>query len=326
MEYFQVIGGLVLLVIAGDFLVRGAVSIAKHFGVSTLVIGLTIVAFGTSAPELVVGINAVLAGAPSLALGNVVGSNTANILLVIGVPAILAPMACNAPKLTRNLMIMLAASALFIGMAYTGEFRWVHGVILLGFLSCFLAYSFLRAKSHPETIDPTQELDGISAEPDSLSISMLMILAGVVGLGFGADMLVDGAVIVAREWGVSEEVIGLTLVAIGTSLPELVTSIVAAVRRHCDVAVGNVIGSNMFNLLGVIGVSSLFGNIPVADSFLEIDLWVMLAASVALLPFCHYRASVGRLMGVMFLLAYALYMAYLVQNGSAAHAMSRMLT
>ena len=325
MAYLQIIGGLVLLVLAGDFLVRGAVSIAKHFGVPILVIGLTIVAFGTSAPELVVAVDAVLVGVPALALGNVVGSNTANILLVIGVPAILAPMSCNAPRLTRNLMIMLAASAVFIGMAHSGQFRWIHGIILLGFLASFLSYAFLRAKSHPNEIDPQEELEGIADIPDSMAFSALLVIAGIIGLGFGADLLVDGAVIVAREWGISEEVIGLTLVAIGTSLPELVTSVVAALRRHCDVAVGNVIGSNLFNLLGVIGVSSLFGSIPVAQSFLEIDLWVMLAASVALLPFCHYQASVGRLMGFLFLLSYIGYMVYLVQSGAVANAMEGIL-
>ena len=322
MAYIEVILGLVILVFAGDFLVRGAVALAKKMGISTLVIGLTIVAFGTSAPELVVAIDAVIIGAPALALGNVVGSNIANILLVIGLPAIIYPISCAAPRLTRNLMIMLAATLIFIfmGMATKGTYSAPQGFILLALLTMFLVYSGMRAKAHPEAVDPLEELDGVCETPQNRGFSIMLIIAGMIGLGFGADLLVEGAVVIARDWGISEEVIGLTLLAIGTSLPELVTAVVAAVRRHHDVIVGNVIGSNLFNLLAVMGAASLFGDIPIPESFMKVELWVMLAASIALLPYCHYKQSVGRMSGFGFLAAYVLYMAYLVQSHASSTA------
>lgn len=318
MAYFEVLAGLVILVIAGDFLVRGAVALAKHMGISTFVIGLTIVAFGTSAPELVVAIDAVLIGSPALAIGNVVGSNIANVLLVIGIPALIYPINCAGPRLTKNLMIMLAATLLFIfmGMATQGVFSTAQGIIFLAFLTLFLVYSALRAKAHPEQIVPVDEFDGIPLKEAGYGLSFTMIIGGMVGLVYGAEMLVDGAVVVAREWGINEEVIGLTLVAIGTSLPELVTALMAAIRRHHDVAVGNVIGSNLFNLLAVIGAATLFGDIPVPESFMKVDLWVMLAASIALLPYCHFKQNIGRFSGIGFLVAYGIYMVYLAQ---AAH-------
>ncbi len=325
MAYLEVLFGLVILIFAGDFLVRGAVALAKKMGVPTLVIGLTIVAFGTSAPELVVAIDAVIIGSPTLALGNVIGSNIANVLLVIGLPALIYPISCASPRMTRNLVIMLAATVIFIlmGIASQGVYTAPQGIILLALLSLFLVYSALRAKAHPEAIEPLEELNGICETPQSYGFSIILIVGGLIGLVFGADLFVKGAIVIAREWKISEEVIGLTLVAVGTSLPELVTSIVAAVRRHHDVAVGNVIGSNLFNLLAVIGTSSLFGDIPVPESFMRVDMWVMLAASIALLPYCFYKQSVGRYSGIGFIAAYGLYMGYLMQT---AHTNSVMMT
>jgi len=319
MVYLQALLGLTILIFAGDFLVRGAVSLAKKWNVSTLVISLTIIAFGTSAPELVVGIKAVLSDAGALALGNVVGSNIANILLVIGLPALIAPISFAAPRLTRNLMIMLGASAIFIGMASSGKFDWEQGMVLVFLLISFITYSALRSKAHPEEQDLlAKELDDLEKPPHSLALSFVMVIGGLIGLTFGADQLVKGSIIIARDIGVSEEIIGLTLVAVGTSLPELVTSLVAAIRKHNDIAVGNVIGSNIFNLLGIIGVSSLFGDIPVSQNILRVDVWVMIAASIALLPFCQYKASVGRFFGIVLLLAYAGYLLHLVQSSGLA--------
>ncbi|MEX0300279.1 MAG: calcium/sodium antiporter [Kordiimonas sp.] len=321
MAYLQVVAGLVLLVFAGDFLVRGAVSIAQRAGVSKLVIGLTIVAFGTSAPELVVGIDAVLKNAPTLALGNVVGSNIANILLVLGVPALIAPMACSAPRLGRNLMIMLAGSALFVGLAHGGQFAWPQGLILLTFLTLFLVYSGMRAKAVPGGENEIDGLDEIQEEPDNYGLSVILIIGGLAGLAIGADMLVVGSVDIARGFGVSEAVIGLTLVAIGTSLPELATALVASVRGHCDVAVGNVVGSNIFNILGIMGVTSLVGTVPVPNSFLEVDLWVMIGSSALLIPYCHLRSKVGKFSGVILIGLYASYMFYLSQSSESASVM-----
>ena len=319
MVYLQVILGLLLLVFAGDFLVRGAVSFAKSLGVPTLIIGLTIIAFGTSAPELVVGIDAVVTGAPTLALGNVVGSNTANVLLVVGAPALIAPIACSAPRLGRNLIIMLSASLFFILLSFTGGFAFWQGLLLIGLLISFLTWSAVRAKSSPDGLDTLSDLEDFEEEdgkaPGRL-LSGVMILGGLIGLILGAEMLVKGSVEIARSLHVSEAVIGLSLVALGTSLPELVTALVAAVRGHADVAVGSVIGSNLFNLLGIIGVSSLFGHIPVPDSFLQIDLWVMLGAALILVPYTYKRAHVGKVSGAVMVVLYGAYMYYLATSGA----------
>jgi len=321
MAYIQVVAGLVLLVFAGDFLVRGAVSLAQRAGISKLIIGLTVVAFGTSAPELVVGIDAVLKDAPTLALGNVVGSNIANVLLVVGLPAIIAPMTCDAPRLGRNLMIMLVASALFISLAFTGTIGSREGMILFIFLILFLIYSGMRAKAMPCNMEPMEEVEGLQEKPDSYAIAAALVVGGLVGLGIGADLLVVGSVEIAMSFGVSEAVIGLTLVALGTSLPELVTALVAAVRGHCDVAVGNVIGSNLFNLLGIMGITAMVGDIPVPDSFLEVDLWVMMASAMLLIPFCHMRSKVGKLAGIVMVSLYLGYMIYLAHSDESAAVM-----
>lgn len=321
MAYIQVVAGLVLLVFAGDFLVRGAVSLAQRAGISTLIIGLTVVAFGTSAPELVVGIDAVLKDAPTLALGNVVGSNIANVLLVVGLPALLAPMTCNAPRLGRNLAIMLVANALFIGLASTGSFTYREGSILFTCLVLFLVYSGMRAKAAPGCTEAVESIEEINETPDSYMLAAALVVGGLIGLGIGADLLVVGAVEIAVGFGVSQAVIGLTLVALGTSLPELVTALVAAVRGHCDVAVGNVIGSNIFNLLGIMGITSIIGEVPVPDSFLRVDLWVMLASAMLLIPFCRMRSKVGKVSGAMMVTLYVGYIAYLAHSEESAAVM-----
>ncbi|WP_262691015.1 calcium/sodium antiporter [Kordiimonas aestuarii] len=322
MAYIQVVAGIVLLVVAGDYLVRGSVSLAMRAGLSKLVIGLTIVAFGTSAPEMLVGVDAVLKGAPTLALGNVVGSNIANALLVVGVPAILAPVACCAPKVGRNLAMMLAASFLFISLSYDGKFGWVEGMILLAGLFSFLFYSIMARKACPvEAAAQMAEMEELDRKPDSYSFALLCLAGGLVGLAIGADLLVIGSVEIAREFGLSEAVIGLTLVALGTSLPELVTGVMAAVRGHSEVAIGNVIGSNIFNLLAIMGIAPLFGTIPVPDSFLRVDLWVMLGSSLLLIPFVKMRKQVGRMSGVAMIMLYLGYMVYLAHSAESAAVM-----
>lgn len=329
MAYIQVVGGLVLLVVAGDFLVRGAVSMAGRLGIPQLAIAATVVAFGTSAPELVVGVDAVLSGVPTLALGNVVGSNIANVLIVVGLPALIYPMTCTAPRLTRNMVIMLAATSVFIYMAFQGAFERQDGILLVIGLISFLAYSTLRGRTPGQTNcaeEAMMDFDMVGVEKEEpVWLSTVFVLFGLFGLGFGAHFLIEGSVVVAREWGVSEAVIGLTLVALGTSLPELVTAMVAAFRNHCDVAVGNVIGSNIFNLLGIIGISSLVGDIPVPTAFLELDLWVMFGASLALLPFAIFKARIGRIVGFIFLISYVTYI-YMLASGVGAGAAAMNMT
>lgn len=322
MAYLQVVAGIVLLVVAGDFLVRGSVSLALRAGISKLIIGLTIVAFGTSAPEMLVGIDAVLQGAPTLAIGNVVGSNIANALLVVGVPAVLAPVVCCAPKVGRNLAMMLIASALFIALSVDGKFAWMEGSILLVGLALFLGYSVMARKACPiEAAAQLAEMEELDRRPDTYGVAILCLVGGLAGLAIGADLLVIGSVQIAMEFGIPEAVIGLTLVALGTSLPELVTGVMAAIRGHSEVAIGNVIGSNIFNILAIMGVAPLFGTIPVPDSFLQVDLWVMLGSSLLLIPFVKMRKQVGRYSGIFMILLYLAYMVYLANSTESAAVM-----
>ncbi|WP_209313586.1 calcium/sodium antiporter [Jannaschia formosa] len=300
-EVLSVVVGLVILIFAGDALVKGAVNLALRLGLPALVVSLTVVAFGTSAPELLVSVQAILDGAPGLALGNVVGSNTANVLLVLGIPALIATMHTSGHDTRRDYLYMLGASVLFIGLCFTGILVWWHGLILLAALAAVLAATFLASRG--------EEVEVEGAEPGlpGWKLSVFLIL-GLVGLPLGANLLVDGATAIARAFGVTETVIGLTLVAIGTSLPELATTVMAAIRRHADVALGNVIGSNLFNLLGIIGVAVLVGPIPVERSFLVLDLWIMLGATLLLVPFVFLGRDITRLWGIGLVALYGSYL------------------
>lgn len=303
--------GLVLLVVAGDALVRGAVNLSLRLGIPALIVGLTVVAFGTSAPELLVSVKAVLDNAAGIALGNVVGSNIANVLLVLGLPALISTIHSGASDTRRSYLMMIAASALFIVLCLMGPIVWWHALILLAGLAYMLWDSYRSAQDHRANGDPEEPLEGADPSMPAWKIAAFLI-AGLIGLPLGADLLVDSAVVIARQIGVSETVIGLTLVAIGTSLPELATSIVAAIRKQADVALGNVIGSNMFNLLGIIGVAGLVGPMPVPETLLRLDLWVMLGASLLLVPFVLMGRDITRGVGVAFSAVYLTYLAVLV--------------
>jgi cation:H+ antiporter len=300
--------GLVILLFAGDVLVKGAVNLSLRLGIPALIVSLTIVAFGTSAPELLISIKSILDGVPGLAMGNVVGSNTANILLVLGVPAIISGLHA-ASDTRRTYVMMIAGTVLFIALAFVGPFTWWHGLILLSLLAYVLFDAARSAQAHRAEANGAPVDDDLEeADPDMPWWRIgLYLLLGLIGLPLGADLLVDSSVAIATEYGVSETVIGLTLVAIGTSLPELATTVMAAIRKHADVALGNVIGSNMFNLLAIIGITTLVGPIPVDREFLQFDLWVMLGASLLLFPFVFLRQDIGRLWGVALTVLYVLY-------------------
>ena len=306
MDVLVAIAGLVVLVLAGDALVKGAVNLSLRLGIPALIVGLTIVAFGTSAPEMVVSVQAVLQGAPALAVGNVVGSNIANILLVLGVPALISALAVGR-HLGRDFIIMIAATGLFIGLAMTGSFgRW-QSLVLLAALALMLGELFLRARAGRAEV----EVDDADPGMPGWKIAVFL-LAGIIGLPLGAGLLVESAVSIATVLGVSEAVIGLTLVAVGTSLPELATTVMAAIRREAGVAMGNVIGSNVFNLLAIIGVAGLVGPIPVPAEMLSLDIWVMLGSSLLLGLFIVTRKPIGRLAGVVLISLYAAYLLVLV--------------
>lgn len=308
--------GLVILLLAGDALVRGAVNISLRLGIPALIVSLTIVAFGTSAPELLIAISAVDDHAPGLALGNVIGSNTANILLVLGIPAMMSRLQTSQCDTRKSYYIMMASTVLFMALAFVGIFTWVSGLVLLAALGFVLWDAGRTAVVHRRDADGTcaisgsdeeEELEG--ADPDAPWWKICVYLAlGLIGLPLGAELLVDSGIDIARQFHVPETVIGLTLIAIGTSLPELATTVMAALRKQADVALGNVIGSNMFNLLAIIGVASFVGPIPVDRGLLQFDLWVMLGASLLLLPFVVFKKDITRRWGVMLTAAYVIYL------------------
>ena len=310
-DVLLVAAGLALLVVAGDALVKGAVNLSLRLGVPALIVGLTVVSMGTSAPELFVSVEAVLRGAPALALGNVVGSNIANILLVLGLPALIAAIPV-ARDLSRDWAIMIAASLLFIALGFTGVFgRW-QALVLLAALAATLWAWYQRAVAHRNGRTEAEVL--AAAENGASGLKIVAYLGvGIVGLPVGANLLVDGSVNIATALGVSEAVIGLTLVALGTSLPELATTVAAALRRESGVALGNVLGSNVFNLLGIVGVTGLVGALPVPTEMLRLDLWVMLAASAALGLFILTRRPIGRIWGGALVLCYVAYVLVLFQ-------------
>ncbi|MEC9346805.1 MAG: calcium/sodium antiporter [Pseudomonadota bacterium] len=307
MSYVLVAAGLVLLLVGGEALVRGAVGLADRVGVSKLVIGLTVVAFGTSAPELVVSVQAALEGAPGIAIGNVVGSNIANVLLVIGLPALIAPFHCDQGAVNREGTWMVGATLAMIAIAWWIGFNLWTGLALFAMLLAFLLVTYRAARDGAggSLLDEAEELEATA--PKSPMILAGLLVVGIAALVFGSDLLVDGARSIALSAGVPEEVVGVTLVALGTSLPELATTVVAAFRKHGDIAIGNVIGSNIFNILGILGITAMVKAVPVPEAMLRFDLWVMLGCGLLLFPFAWARLPVGRVAGSLFIVGYLMY-------------------
>ena len=306
MEFVLAGVGLVVLVVAGEALVRGAVNLSLRLGIPALIVGLTIVAFGTSAPELLVSVQAVLEDVPGIAIGNVVGSNIANILLVLGLPAMMFGMNTSRCNSRESYAQMVAVSVLFLGLAVFGVLTWVAGLLLLAIYAGILMNEVRNARAH------RAEYGEVALEGADPHMAWWKILA-FLGVGLvGANILVDSATSIARSFGISETVIGLTLVAVGTSLPELATTLVAAMRRHADVALGNVLGSNIANILAILGISSLFGSIPIPDEIRQFDMWVMLVVALLILPFAYFRKDISRLAGAVLTLGYVSYVVVLL--------------
>ncbi|GGD06894.1 calcium/sodium antiporter [Pyruvatibacter mobilis] len=304
MMYLALAGGLIILLFCGDLLVRGAVALASRFGVHPLIIGLTVVAFGTSAPELMVSVKAALEGSPGISLGNIVGSNVANVLLVLGLPAIIYPTVCNQASIRRNTSMMVGSTILFVALCMTGMLTFWDGLILFLLVIAFLLYSAHRARTSPADAGLEDELDDISGLPERVWAICAFLAIGLLGLPLGAELVVEGATEIARRFGVSEATIGLTVISLGTSLPELATTLVAAFRRQADVAVGNVIGSNLFNILAIGGITAMVVPLPVSEAFLKFDLWVMLASALLVVPFAFLRTTITRFAGAVFTVLY----------------------
>lgn len=314
--WFTLALGLGILLIAGDLLVRGAVNVALRLGIPALIVSLTIVAFGTSAPELLISVDAVLSGAPGLALGNVVGSNTANVLLVLGVPALVSRLHTSGFDTRRSFVLMLGLTVFFIGLCFLAPLTWWHGVLLLLVLVYILFDQARAARAHRKQAEDDED-DVEGADPTLAGWKILLfLLLGMIGLPLGAHLFVDSAVDVAEKLGVSDSVIGLTLVALGTSLPELATTVMAAIRRQADVAIGNVIGSNIFNLGAIMGITALVAPVPVVWPFLAYDLWAMLGASLLLGLFVFTTSrDLTRRWGVLLTVLYVVYIIMVVLHG-----------
>ncbi len=311
--YLLALGGFVLLFGGGELLVRGAVIVSRRFGISPLLIGMTVVAFCTSAPELVVSVSAALDGYSAISVGNIVGSNIANILLILGISALIAPVVFRPAELRRDTVVMFGSTLLFVALALIGDIGRVSGAVMVFLLLVYIVYSYRSevAGLSPAAVLHEHEAEEFSGTPQQPARGAVYLVIGLGALVLGSRLLIDGATQIAAGLGVPEAVVGLTIVAVGTSLPELATSVVAAARGHSDVAVGNVVGSNIFNILGILGITALVQPIPIAAQIVRFDTWVMLAVTMLLVPFLVRWGRIDRRAGVVFLVLYAAYIAAL---------------
>lgn len=312
MDYVWLILGLTALVFGGDFLVKGAVGVAKLFRISTLVCGMTVVSFGTSAPELIVSLKAALNGTPEIAIANVIGSNIANIALVLAITVMIFPIVVDRASKWKDWPMMMFASVLFYVFSYDLTIQWWEGMTLFLILVIYTTYLIVSSRRATKNIKLSEEQQAAEDE-DKIPVwkSLLFIALGLIGLFFGSEWLLDGAVNIARDlFGDSEEsnrIIGVTIVAFGTSVPELVTSAVAAFRKETDISIGNLIGSNIFNVMAVIGVTSMVKPISVLQSAMNFDMLWMLGIALLLLPLMLIGKKLGRWQGALLFLIYAAY-------------------
>lgn len=303
MVYLMLFIGLAILLAGGKYLVDGASALASKFGISAGLIGLTVVAFGTSAPELLVSINAAMKGNSDIAMGNVIGSNISNISLVLGISALIYPIHIIRSMLKLDYLATLLSAILFYLLALNGSISRIEGIFFFVLLIAFNWYFFRKLSKADGEISVEEE--GLKQKP--LWKSLLLILIGVLGLYFGSDILVDNAVQISKVFGISERVIGVTVIAVGTSLPELVTSIIAGIKKETDIAIGNILGSNIMNILAIIGITSIIKPIPVADAFLSQDFIWMLGLTLILYPILRTRLRISRWEGLILLAIYGAY-------------------
>lgn len=299
--------GMILLLKGGEWTIDSAVYVARHFGISPLIIGFTIVAAGTSAPELVVSVKANLDGSPGIAIGNVIGSNIANILFIIGATAIVAPLIVKPRELFRDLMMMMASTILMMGLMINGNISHLGGALMMAVLIGFIFWQYRMAKE--DDIPPEAEN---GREFKSIYGALAVLLAGLLGIAIGAEFLVRGAKVTAAEIGVPEDVIGLSVIALGTSLPELSTCVIAALRKQTEIVVGNIVGSNVFNILMIIGATALIKPIEksaIASQVITLDIWVMFGTSLLFTLILLFYKKINAVIGSVFLISYVLYIA-----------------
>jgi cation:H+ antiporter len=319
MTVLMFIGGLVALVLGAELLVRGASKLAMSFGISPLVVGLTIVAFGTSAPEMAVSVGAVMGGQTDIAIGNVVGSNIFNVLFVLGLSALITPLVVNVQLIRQEVPIMLGASLLLMALVLDGTLSAIDGALLFALVVAYTVFLIVQSRAETKAAKDEYAEEFTPATPGSwdarLPVQLALIVAGLAMLVLGSDWLVTSSVVFAKALGVSDVVIGLTIVAAGTSMPEVATSVMAAIKGERDIAVGNVVGSSTFNILaclGLAGMASGSHGLEIPASVLHFDIWVMLAVALACLPIFITGREIARWEGAVFIFYYAAYVAYLV--------------
>lgn len=310
MEFILIIAGLVILVFGGDYLVKGASGIAFRLNVPPMLVGMTIVALGTSSPEMVVTVQAAIAGKPDIAIGNVIGSNIANVALILGITVIIFPIAIKRDSLSYDWVAMMLASVLFYVLALNGVISRVDGIIFIILLVAFISYSFYRVRRKRLKLDSPNSEIPISEKQKSKRywIYILYIILGTIGLVFGAKWFLEGAESVARDFGISDRVIAISLVAFGTSVPELAASVIAAFKKEQDISLGNIIGSNLFNILAILGVTSLIQPIQVAPEIMNNDIFWMLGTSLLILPLSIVGFKMGRWQGFVLVATYITFM------------------
>lgn len=312
----NIVLGLVLLFAGAELLVGGSVAVARRLGISPLLIGLTLVGFGTSTPELVTSLEAAFRGSPGIAVGNVVGSNIANILLILGVAALITPIATSPRAFRRDAVALLGSAILLAVAVLPGRIGPAVGVVFLSLLLAYIGVAYLGER-RGGAARPDDAADPASGTVRALPVALFLVAAGIAMTIAGAYLLVDGALDLAQTAGISETVVGLTIVAVGTSLPELATSVVAAFRRQGDIAFGNVLGSNIYNIFGILGVTALVHPLAIPSRIVQVDIWIMLAATILLIVFAVTGRRLSRGEGAAFLVIYAAYVAYLAIRGAA---------
>jgi cation:H+ antiporter len=306
MEYLWLVLGLIALVLGGEFLVRGAVSIALKAKISPLVVGMTVVSFGTSAPELLVSLSAVLDGYPDVSVGAVVGSNISNIGLVLGITVLIFPIVVNRDSLRIDWPLMILATFLFYFFAMNGVVSWWEGTIFISILSLFTFWLIRRSRREGVQLAAESEAEELNAGNPAYK-DILFLALGMVALYFGAEWLISSVVSIAKSQGVSEKLISVTIVAFGTSLPELVTSAMAAIRKETDISIGNLIGSNIFNIFAILGITAVVHPLTISDSINQFDVYFLLGISLLLLPIMLFGKKIGRWKGVFLILFYVFY-------------------
>lgn len=312
--WLSILAGLAMLAVGGDLLVRGASSAARRLGVSPLLIGLTLVGFGTSTPELVTSLQAAFAGSPGIAVGSVVGSNISNSLLILGLVALIAPLAVNRTAFRRDAIALILATGALAWATLQGRLTREMGYVGIGALVVYIFVVWLMERKKPDV--EAERIEDQAAAPSrgapNLWIALPLVAAGIAITIYGANLLVGGAIVLARDLGVSDTLVGLTIVAVGTSLPELVTSGMAAARKQGEVALGNVIGSNLYNILGILGITAAIKPVDVPPEITRLDIWVLVAATLLMVLFARRLGKITRAEGFLMATGYAAYVGWLV--------------